>query len=651
MTGFWKVFAAIALAAAVALAVMGTLAFDQLTELGASATRRELAGHAALLAAACRAPLERGDSPAQLGVELPDLLSRAASLAPGRRFTIVLPDGTVVADTHERAQDMDNHATRPEILAARCPHEPVLRWSRTLGVDMLYDALPIESADGSLLGYARVAIPADDLAAEHASLRSALLLSAGVALALGALAALILARGVNRPMQRITTFVDGVARGETAERLPVSGQGELSGLASAVNIMADRLDERFQRILRDQTELLAVLSSMTEGVLATDASQRIVLLNAAAATILEVPPGQARGRPVWEVTRTLEIVDVIARCLAQGRIATGEALLVGDNHDRVLRLTASPLADDHGPWGCVLVLQDLTEVRRLELVRRDFVTNVSHELKTPLTSMRGFVEAVLDEPDMVPATRTRFLQRARENTDRMVAIVSDLLSLARIEAEDGALQLQPLDLREIAASCHEDASSAAALRRIQLQAGLPGTEVPVLGDRTALATAITNLLDNAIKYSPEDSRVRLELGTTAPSGAEGSPGGEAWVEVSDTGPGIPAHETERIFERFYRVDKNRSRELGGTGLGLSIVRHVARAHGGRASVQSTLGRGSSFRITIPLRTAGAAPGAPQAAGLALPSGPATLAPATGPRTKSAPAPGAPATRASPTESP
>jgi len=593
MTGFWKVFAATALVVAVALTVMGTLAFDRVSELDSAATRRELLGHA-LLAVACRAPLEGGGSPAQVRDELAEPLAQAARLAPGRRFTVLLADGTVVADTHENPADMDNHAGRPEILAARGPHEPVVRWSRTLGRNMLYDALPIEHPDGTLLGYARVAIPMDDLAEEHAHLRSALLLAAGLALALGALAALVVARGVHRPLQRITAFVDAVARGEPAPRLPRSGQGDLAGLAESVNVMADRLDERFQRILRDQSEILAVLSSMVEGVLATDHEQRIMLLNAAAASMLGAPAAEVRGRPVWEVTRTPEIVDIVTRCLRDGRLATGEALLAGESHDRVLRLTASPLADDHGAWGCVLVLHDLTEVRRLEQVRRDFVTNVSHELKTPLTSMRGFVEAVLDDPAMEPAMRARFLLRARENTDRMVAIVGDLLSLARIEAEDGGLDTDELDLRDVAATATAEASSAASLRGISLQLGLPGEPLSVFGDRTALATAITNLLDNAIKYSPQGGRVRLSAGTD---------GREAWVEVTDNGPGIPAHETERIFERFYRVDRNRSRELGGTGLGLSIVRHVARAHGGRASVQSTPGRGSTFRIAIPLHLA------------------------------------------------
>jgi two-component system phosphate regulon sensor histidine kinase PhoR len=397
--------------------------------------------------------------------------------------------------------------------------------------------------------------------------------------------------------------------------------------------MAQQLDARFDRIVRDQSEILAVLSSMVEGVLAIDQEQRIVLLNAAAASMLSVSASAARGRPVWEVTRIPEITDLLDRCLRTQQLAAGEVLLAGESHDRVLRLTAAPLADEGGPWGCVLVLHDLTEVRRLEQVRRDFVTNVSHELKTPLTAMRGFVEAVIDDPAMDPATRLRFLVRARENTDRIVAIVGDLLSLARIEAEDGALHPELLDLREVAAGCHAEAGSAAALREISLQLGLPGEPLPVWGDAAALATAIGNLLDNAIKYTPRGGRVRMHAG---------SEGAEAFLEVADNGQGIPAHETDRIFERFYRVDRNRSRELGGTGLGLSIVKHVVLAHRGRVSVQSTVGKGSTFRIVLPLH-GGEGPGASGAAegARAVPPGPAAMASLPRRTVRSSPAPGAP----------
>jgi len=300
---------------------------------------------------------------------------------------------------------------------------------------------------------------------------------------------------------------------------------------------------------------------------------------------------------VWEVTRVPEITDLLARCLRTGAPAWVEANLPGPGGERVLRLAASPLSDAEGTFGSVIVLQDLTGMRRLEAVRRDFVVNVSHELKTPLTALRGFLDAVLDDPALPEPLRQRFLGRAREATERMIAIVGDLLSLARVEAEGQPARSTPLDLRELASEAQARAAGLAALRGARVQLDLPGAPVPVQGDRAELATALDNLLDNALKYGPEGGLVRVRV---APQGAE------ALVEVEDRGPGIPAHEHDRVWERFYRVDKSRSRELGGTGLGLAIVRNVALAHAGRVSLDSEPGRGSTFRLHLPLRNEPAA---------------------------------------------
>jgi two-component system phosphate regulon sensor histidine kinase PhoR len=360
--------------------------------------------------------------------------------------------------------------------------------------------------------------------------------------------------------------------------------------------MADQLAERFERIVRDQSEIRAILGAMVEGVVAVDSAQRVVLLNAAAAVTLGTSETDARGKPVWEVTRLPEITELLERCLRTGRPAWIEARLAGRPHDRVLRLAASPLADARGVFGAVLVLHDLSEVRRLETVRRDFVVNVSHELKTPLTSLRGYLDAVLDDPGLPDEMRGRFLGRPRDATERLVAIVGDLLTLARVEAEDSLPRHQALDLRDLASECVAAAADAAALRGAQVQLDLGGEPVPVAGDDATLITAINNLVDNALKYGPQGGRVRVRVRRE---------GDEALLEVEDAGPGIAEHERERIWERFYRVDRSRGREPAGTGLGLSIVRNVALAHGGRVSLDSEVGRGSTFRIHLPLRPAGA----------------------------------------------
>jgi two-component system phosphate regulon sensor histidine kinase PhoR len=603
MSGFWKVFGAAALLVAVAVAAVPLVLLPHLDEQRTEHQTLELTIEAELLASVARPVLELSD-PAAAGAEARRAVAELSARLHDRRFTVLAADGTVLADSHEDPAHMENHADRPEIVAARegRPLQPHPRFSQTLKMNMLYGATAVraEGPDAKLLGFARVALPAADLDAQAAVVRRAVLQGAVIALVVGALLAALLARSVQRPVALIAGFVGAIARGERPARLPRAGHGQLGSLAAAVDDMADQLEQRFERIQRDAAEIRAILASMVEGVLATDADQRVLLMNAAAAEILGTRPEAAQRRRVWEVSRLPELGDLLQRCTRSGRPESLEIARPGDLNDRALRLTAAPLTDAGGLWGCVVVLHDLSEMRRLERVRRDFVVNVSHELKTPLTAMRGFLETVLADETMTEATRQRFLQRARDNTDRLVAIVTDLLTLARVEAEDGRLERAALDLREIVSECHEQAAGLAATRAVTLTWGAPDQPVPVEGDRAALYTALMNLLDNAIKYGPRGGEVRLRVWADAAAG-------QAAVSVEDQGPGIPPHETERIFERFYRVDKDRSRALGGTGLGLSIVRNVALAHGGRVDVTSALGRGATFTLRLPLAGASAAP--------------------------------------------
>jgi two-component system phosphate regulon sensor histidine kinase PhoR len=259
----------------------------------------------------------------------------------------------------------------------------------------------------------------------------------------------------------------------------------------------------------------------------------------------------------------------------------------------MVALRGAPLRDGTGaPAGAVVVLHDVTQLHRLEAVRRDFVANVSHELKTPITALRGMLETILDDPEMPEPTRRKFLGRMEGQALRLSAIVSDLLTLSRLEAADTVVAPEPLDLRDVMlASLHAVAATADG-RRIAVASELPETPVTIAGDAVALEQAVTNLLDNAVKYTPEGGQVRTSLRVAD---------GHAVIEVADTGPGIPREHQDRVFERFYRVDKARSRELGGTGLGLSIVKHACRQHGGDVALASVPGHGSTFRIRLPLQ--------------------------------------------------
>jgi two-component system phosphate regulon sensor histidine kinase PhoR len=353
------------------------------------------------------------------------------------------------------------------------------------------------------------------------------------------------------------------------------------------------LQEQHSRVVdaeRDRGELLGILQGMAEGVVAVDAEERIVHINEAAATMLGIDPRQATGERVYELTRVNAVIEVLRGALRDGAQGESELRIVDTTGERYLDLHASPLHAGGKVSSAVVVLHDITQLRRLEQIRRDFATNVGHELKTPLTAIHAFVETVLDDGAMDDATRRSFLNRTLSQSRRLQVLVADLLLLSSVESQEGSIAMESFDLRR---SVRESLSSlipAAEAKRISVDI-CNGHPVQVRGNEEMLRQAVGNLIDNAIKYSPDGSRVKVLV--------QGI-GERASITVSDSGIGIPPKDQSRIFERFYRVDKARSREVGGTGLGLAIVKHIALAHKGNVSVASQYGKGSSFTIDLPL---------------------------------------------------
>jgi two-component system phosphate regulon sensor histidine kinase PhoR len=395
--------------------------------------------------------------------------------------------------------------------------------------------------------------------------------------------------------RRLASPLTSLLRASTSA-LPETREGggrgdDVAQLADAFNRMSADLRERMATITGERNRLVAILSAMVEGVVAVDREQRVLHVNEAAAAILGTPASEAMGRPAWEMTRVGEVLDALGVAARELRDLTREARIARPGGERTVQLHASPLRDGQGrPAGAVVVLHDVTELRRLETVRRDFVANVSHELKTPLTAIHGMVETVLDDEGMEAETRRRFLARVHEHSSRLGNLVHDLLALARIEAAEGALERALLDLREPVRDSAARLTPAADAKGLTLEVHLPAEPVEIEGDEEALREVVDNLLDNAVKYTPSGGAVTLTLACGAT---------EATIDVRDTGIGIEKEHLARIFERFYRVDKARSRELGGTGLGLAIVKHLVAAHGGRVSVESEPGAGSAFRVALP----------------------------------------------------
>ncbi|MEZ5987742.1 MAG: ATP-binding protein [Planctomycetota bacterium] len=372
----------------------------------------------------------------------------------------------------------------------------------------------------------------------------------------------------------------------------MTSRDEVGRLAKAFNSMSEELEQRMETISTDRNKLVAILSSMVEGVVAIDQDERVLHLNQVAAEMLDVPDGNQEGRPIWELTRVREACAILSRAIRDRQDLSQELTLSSMDGDRSLVLRACPIHDSsRDVVGAVLVLHDVTEESRFEVVRRDFVANVSHELKTPLTAIRGYVETMVDDAEMDGETRARFLDRIRSQVLRLGTLVTDLLTLSRLDSRDDHVDFHRMDLRQTVTESVHGLRGKAETKGLSMSVDIGDAPLWLVGDPEAMRQLIDNLVGNAINYTPSGGWVRLRLSADEE---------EARLQVSDNGVGISPKDRERVFERFFRVDKARSRELGGTGLGLAIVKNVALAHGGSVSVDSELGRGTTFTVRLPL---------------------------------------------------
>jgi two-component system phosphate regulon sensor histidine kinase PhoR len=543
------------------------------------AIRDDLVVRARLVAEQAAAATDPDDAGAR------DRLADRLGVTARGRVTLVRRDGTVVGDSQlepDALARVENHAARPEIAQALAAREGFgMRLSRTVRERLMYVAVPIVRAD-RVVGAARIAVPLDRIDALVDDLRKTLAAAALVALAVAAVLSWLAAHLVSRNVRQLTAAARAMAAGNLALRTRIPGHDEVATLGRALDQMAGSLSRTLEALRAERDLLERILLGMAEGVLVVGAHGRIVMMNAALKAMLLVA-GEPEGRNVLHVIRNADLSDMLDRARA-GETPEREIELGGLMPRRVLVRTR---ALEHEPGSVLAVLVDLTELKRLESVRRDFVANASHELRSPLTTIRAAAETLESASDDPEGAR-HFIELIMRNAERLQHLVDDMLELSRIESREMALQLEVVGLEAVAERSVAQHLPLAQQKGIALahEPGMPS----VRADRRALEQVLGNLLDNALKYCPAGAVVRVS------AAAEN---GRVRVSVVDNGPGIAPPHLERIFERFYRVDAGRSRELGGTGLGLAIVKHLVETMGGTVAVESRVGAGSTFSFTLP----------------------------------------------------
>jgi two-component system phosphate regulon sensor histidine kinase PhoR len=499
------------------------------------------------------------------------------------RLTVIDSAGTVLADSRAEPTQMENHRLRPEVIAAlRDGWGQAIHRSRTLTETMVYVARRVRTPRNRLL-IVRTSLDLLEIRQWAAVINRRILLAAAILLVLALGSSLLFTRSVVRPVFGLQRAAQRIASGDLTVRVPEQRRDELGTLAWAMNEMTEQLQKLFAAANSERGLLQAIVGSMTEAVLVLDRQHRIVLANPTfeqefKSAALSGPDGKF----LWETLRSADLQDLVERVIREDRTVAAELRIGMKNFDA----TAVPLKGERNE--IVVVLHDVTQLRALDKVKADLVTNVSHELRTPLTAIKGYAETLEDE---VPESSRRFLEIIRRHTDRLIALVNDLLVLSQLESGERQLEKEPVDLAEVASD---------ALKLLEKQIADKGLKAEILAapglarvraDRFLLEQAFINLLDNAVKYTASGG-ITVRLAAAAPN--------QVRIEIADTGTGIPADSLGRIFERFYVVDKNRSRELGGTGLGLAIVKRIVLAHNGTVLVESGLGKGTVFTILLPV---------------------------------------------------
>ncbi|MBH0208814.1 MAG: HAMP domain-containing protein [Nitrospira sp.] len=515
-------------------------------------------------------------------------------------ITLMAADGAVLADSAVREVGIatpDSPFSRPEVIQALATgHGQDIRPSHPTGERTMYHARLLRVPHDTAPWVVHLSLPLAQLDDARDTFKHQLLLAIGAAVLLAVMLSIWLAHSITKPLSEIASAAQALSAGNPTMRIRTTAQDEVGLLASTLNQMADQLHTKIEELSEDRAQLLAVLTSMVEGVMVLDARGHVLQINPALERMFGISRMEARGRPWAELFRHERLNNLVTAILLTRTPHDDEIVLPLSG--RHLHIEASPAGGERDNEAClVLVFHDVTDLRRLEKIRKDFVANVSHELRTPLTSIKGYVEALLDGGKDDPSVAGRFLDIILKQSDRLNLIIEDLLELSKIESGQISLKEEPIDLRALVDRTLSTIKPIADRKSHRLVTALDPSLPLIAGDDDRLVQVLTNLLDNAIKYTPQGGTITVG-GTPSPSDPLPA---AIDLTVSDTGIGIPEKDHPRIFERFYRVDKARSRDLGGTGLGLAIVKHLVEGHGGQVWVEANHPQGSRFVVRLPIK--------------------------------------------------
>ena len=578
----WRVAIPYAILIVLAMAALFLYVSNFFSDIYLSQLQEQLTGNAQLIGDALAGRFQR----IPLGYDFQDAVERYGALLDAR-VTLILPDGVVVGDSNYNPENMDNHRLRPEVQdALQTGSGQSTRFSRTAQQEMMYVAL-LTGTPAEPTGIVRVALPLRDIQRNVARLNMGILTATVLTTMLAVGLAVYVANRISEPVRQLTDVVQRMAEGDLNARLLPTTEDEVGQLTRAFNLLGEQMQEQITALTKERMRLTTILENMADGVVITDERGRVEMINSAASRMLDVIPERSVGQSFAAVVRHHQLIALwhLSRKRDEEQI---EALETNLPHGRFLQVIITPLPD-RPALGSLVILQNLTRIRRLETVRRDFISNISHELRTPLASLRAVTETLQDGAIDDPPAARRFLRHIASEVNAMTQLVSELLELSRIESGKVPLQRQPTPVTDLVVPPVERLMPQAERSGLTVTFNIPDHLPPVWVDAERVQLVLTNLVHNALKFTPVG-------GTVTVSAAAHDDG--VHVTVEDTGIGIPKEEQPRIFERFYKAD--RARTGGGTGLGLAIAKHIVRAHGGQIWVESEPNVGSAFTFTLPL---------------------------------------------------